>query len=105
MDAATLRACLRCRSHVPAFDLAFLIATLSEKGIALLRQEIASWLDHGRQSGRFRPETRSSQFSRCACMRFNPEASVQLANVAAGIVVGKVGTVPVEKHELLARCP
>jgi D-beta-D-heptose 7-phosphate kinase/D-beta-D-heptose 1-phosphate adenosyltransferase len=27
---------------------------------------------------------------------------VQLANVAAGIVVGKVGTVPVEKHELLA---
>jgi D-beta-D-heptose 7-phosphate kinase/D-beta-D-heptose 1-phosphate adenosyltransferase len=25
-----------------------------------------------------------------------------LANVAAGIVVGKVGTVPVEKHELLA---
>ena len=27
---------------------------------------------------------------------------MQLANVAAGIVVGKVGTVPVEKHELLA---
>jgi D-beta-D-heptose 7-phosphate kinase/D-beta-D-heptose 1-phosphate adenosyltransferase len=27
---------------------------------------------------------------------------VQLANVAAGIVVGKVGTVPVEKYELLA---
>ena len=28
--------------------------------------------------------------------------AVELANVAAGIVVGKVGTVPVEKHELLA---
>jgi D-beta-D-heptose 7-phosphate kinase/D-beta-D-heptose 1-phosphate adenosyltransferase len=27
---------------------------------------------------------------------------VELANIAAGIVVGKVGTVPVEKHELLA---
>jgi D-beta-D-heptose 7-phosphate kinase/D-beta-D-heptose 1-phosphate adenosyltransferase len=31
-----------------------------------------------------------------------PETAVQLANIAAGIVVGKVGTVPVEKHELLA---
>jgi D-beta-D-heptose 7-phosphate kinase/D-beta-D-heptose 1-phosphate adenosyltransferase len=31
-----------------------------------------------------------------------PETAVQLANMAAGIVVGKVGTVPVEKHELLA---
>ena len=30
------------------------------------------------------------------------EPAVQLANIAAGIVVGKVGTVPVEKHELLA---
>jgi D-beta-D-heptose 7-phosphate kinase/D-beta-D-heptose 1-phosphate adenosyltransferase len=31
-----------------------------------------------------------------------PETAVQLANIAGGIVVGKVGTVPVEKHELLA---
>jgi D-beta-D-heptose 7-phosphate kinase/D-beta-D-heptose 1-phosphate adenosyltransferase len=30
------------------------------------------------------------------------ETAVELANVAAGIVVGKAGTVPVEKHELLA---
>ena len=30
------------------------------------------------------------------------ETAVQLANIAAGIVVAKVGTVPVEKHELLA---
>ena len=34
--------------------------------------------------------------------RAEPENAVQLANLAAGIVVGKVGTVPVEKHELLA---
>jgi D-beta-D-heptose 7-phosphate kinase/D-beta-D-heptose 1-phosphate adenosyltransferase len=31
-----------------------------------------------------------------------PETAVGLANIAAGIVVGKVGTVPVEKYELLA---
>jgi D-beta-D-heptose 7-phosphate kinase/D-beta-D-heptose 1-phosphate adenosyltransferase len=32
----------------------------------------------------------------------NPEIAIQLANVAAGIVVAKVGTVPVERYELLA---
>ena len=31
-----------------------------------------------------------------------PESSIQLANLAAGVVVGQVGTVPVEKHQLLA---
>ena len=38
----------------------------------------------------------------CLASGLQPETAVQLANVAAGIVVGKVGTVPVEKHELLA---
>ena len=30
-----------------------------------------------------------------------PEDSVRLANTAAGVVVGKVGTVPIRKHELI----
>jgi len=38
----------------------------------------------------------------CLASGLKPETAVQLANLAAGIVVGKVGTVPVEKHELLA---
>jgi D-beta-D-heptose 7-phosphate kinase/D-beta-D-heptose 1-phosphate adenosyltransferase len=38
----------------------------------------------------------------CLASGLKPETAVELANVAAGIVVGKVGTVPVEKHELLA---
>jgi D-beta-D-heptose 7-phosphate kinase/D-beta-D-heptose 1-phosphate adenosyltransferase len=38
----------------------------------------------------------------CLASGLRPEVGIQLANVAAGIVVGKVGTVPVEKHELLA---
>ena len=38
----------------------------------------------------------------CLASGLEPETAVQLANVAAGIVVGKVGTVPVQKHELLA---
>ena len=38
----------------------------------------------------------------CLASGLKPETAVELANIAAGIVVGKVGTVPVEKHELLA---
>ena len=38
----------------------------------------------------------------CMASGLQPKTAVELANVAAGIVVGKVGTVPVEKHELLA---
>ena len=30
------------------------------------------------------------------------ETAVELANLAAGIVVGKVGTVPIAHHELIA---
>jgi D-beta-D-heptose 7-phosphate kinase/D-beta-D-heptose 1-phosphate adenosyltransferase len=38
----------------------------------------------------------------CLSSGLAPETAVELANLAAGIVVAKVGTVPVEKHELLA---
>jgi D-beta-D-heptose 7-phosphate kinase/D-beta-D-heptose 1-phosphate adenosyltransferase len=38
----------------------------------------------------------------CLASGLKPETAVALANIAAGIVVGKVGTVPVEKHELIA---
>ena len=38
----------------------------------------------------------------CMASGLKPETAVELANIAAGIVVGKVGTVPVEKYELLA---
>ena len=38
----------------------------------------------------------------CLASGLKPETAVELANIAAGIVVGKVGTVPVEKYELLA---
>ena len=38
----------------------------------------------------------------CLASSLLPETATELANLAAGIVVAKVGTVPVEKHELLA---
>jgi D-beta-D-heptose 7-phosphate kinase/D-beta-D-heptose 1-phosphate adenosyltransferase len=38
----------------------------------------------------------------CLASGLRPETAVELANIAAGTVVGKAGTVPVEKYELLA---
>jgi D-beta-D-heptose 7-phosphate kinase/D-beta-D-heptose 1-phosphate adenosyltransferase len=90
---------------VPAFDLEFLIATLSEKGIALIRPgnrliapAVARQVFDVCGAG----DTVIAVLALCLASGLKPETAVQLANIAAGIVVGKVGTAPVEKHELLA---
>ena len=90
---------------VTKLDIEFLTATLSEKGIALVRpgnRFVAP--AQARQvfdvSGA--GDTVIAVIALCLASGLKPETAVQLANVAAGIVVGKVGTVPVEKHELLA---
>ena len=90
---------------VTRFKLEFLTATLSEKGIVLIRPRnryLAPAV--GRQvfdvSGA--GDTVIAVLALCLASGLRPETSVQLANLAAGIVVGKVGTVPVERHELLA---
>lgn len=86
-------------------DLEFLTATLSEKGIALLRPgnrfmapAVARQVFDVSGAG----DTVIAVLALCLASRLSPETGVQLANVAAGVVVSKVGTVPVEKHELLA---
>ena len=93
------------QAMVPAFDLTFIVATLSEKGIALLRPGLR-FIDPAVARQVFdvsgAGDTVIAVLALCLASKLQPEAAVQLANVAAGIVVGKVGTVPVEKHELLA---
>jgi len=90
---------------VSSLGIDFLTATLSEKGIALVRsgnKMIAP--ARARQvfdvSGA--GDTVVAVMALCLASGVLPEDAVQLANLAAGIVVGKVGTVPAEKHELLA---
>jgi D-beta-D-heptose 7-phosphate kinase/D-beta-D-heptose 1-phosphate adenosyltransferase len=90
---------------VAAFDIEFLTATLSEKGIALIRPgsrfmapAVARQVFDVSGAG----DTVIAVLALCLASRLSPETAVELANVAAGIVVAKVGTVPVEKHELLA---
>jgi D-beta-D-heptose 7-phosphate kinase/D-beta-D-heptose 1-phosphate adenosyltransferase len=96
---------IAAEAMVTAFDLEFLTATLSEKGIALVRPgnrlvapAVARQVFDVSGAG----DTVIAVLALCLASGLGPETAVQLANIAAGIVVGKVGTVPVEKHELLA---
>ena len=105
IQAISTPSLLRPRRWSCDLDIEFLTATLSEKGIALVRpgnRFIAP--AQARQvfdvSGA--GDTVIAVLALCLASGLQPENAVQLANVAAGIVVGKVGTVPVEKHELLA---
>jgi D-beta-D-heptose 7-phosphate kinase/D-beta-D-heptose 1-phosphate adenosyltransferase len=90
---------------IPALDIEFLTATLSEKGIALVRPgscfmapALARQVFDVSGAG----DTVIAVLALCLASGLKPETAIELANVAAGIVVGKVGTVPVEKFELLA---
>jgi D-beta-D-heptose 7-phosphate kinase/D-beta-D-heptose 1-phosphate adenosyltransferase len=90
---------------VPELGIEFLIATLGEKGIALVRPGKSSLVPAvARQvfdvSGA--GDTVIAVLALCLASGLRAEAAVGVANIAAGIVVGKAGTVPVEKHELLA---
>ena len=86
-------------------NLEFLTATLGEKGIALVRPDnrimvpaLARKVFDVSGAG----DTVVAVMALCMASGLKPETSVELANIAAGIVVGKVGTVPVEKYEFLA---
>jgi D-beta-D-heptose 7-phosphate kinase/D-beta-D-heptose 1-phosphate adenosyltransferase len=90
---------------VTELDLEFLTATLGEKGIALVRPgnrfvapAVARQVFDVSGAG----DTVIAVMALCLASGLKAETAVELANVAAGIVVGKVGTVPVERHELLA---
>jgi D-beta-D-heptose 7-phosphate kinase/D-beta-D-heptose 1-phosphate adenosyltransferase len=90
---------------VERLGIEFLTATLSDKGIALVRggssllaPAVARQVFDVSGAG----DTVIAVLALCLASGLRPETAVELANIAAGIVVGKVGTVPVEKHELLA---
>jgi D-beta-D-heptose 7-phosphate kinase/D-beta-D-heptose 1-phosphate adenosyltransferase len=106
LDAHELDALLDAgQKMVATFDLQFLTATLSEKGIALLRpgcRSIAPAVARQVFDVSGAGDTVIAVLALCLASGIPAEAAVQLANLAAGIVVGKVGTVPVEKYEMLA---
>ena len=90
---------------VSQLDLQCLIATMSEKGIAVLREHsrfVAPAAARQVFDVSGAGDTVIATVALAAASRLEMETAAQLANVTAGIVVGKVGTVPVERDELLS---
>jgi D-beta-D-heptose 7-phosphate kinase/D-beta-D-heptose 1-phosphate adenosyltransferase len=106
LDARELKPLLeRAEALVAELGIEFLTATLGEKGIALVRRDsrfmapaVARQVFDVSGAG----DTVIAVLALCLASGLRPETAVELANIAAGIVVGKAGTVPVEKYELLA---
>ncbi len=89
---------------VTELDLEALTATMSEKGIALLRGDsrflapaVARQVFDVSGAG----DAVIATLALALAGKLPMEVAVQLANVAAGIAVSKVGTVPVNRDELL----
>ena len=89
---------------VAPLGLDFITATLSEKGIAVLRSDsrfmapaVARQVFDVSGAG----DTVIATLALALAGGLEIETAVQLANIAAGIVVGKVGTVPITRDELL----
>ena len=106
VDTRDLKSVLEAaEAIISALDVEFLVATLSDKGIALLRpgyRFIAPALARQVFDVSGAGDTVIAVLALSMASGLNPEIAIQLANVAAGIVVAKVGTVPVERYELLA---
>ncbi len=86
-------------------DLKFLAVTMSERGIRLL-SEGEEFHSPARAREVFdvsgAGDTVIATMAASLAAGLQVETAVELANLAAGIVVGKVGTVPIAHHELTA---
>ncbi len=90
--------------------LDFVTVTMSEKGISVLRPASASGSGIYHSPARAREvydvsgagDTVIATLAAGLAGGLQIETAVELANLAAGIVVGKVGTVPIARHELVA---
>jgi len=90
---------------VAEHDLQFLTVTMSEKGITLLRRD-SRYHSPARAREVFdvsgAGDTVIATLAASLAGGLKIESAVELANLAAGIVVGKVGTVPIARNELVA---
>lgn len=90
---------------VVRYGFEYLIVTMSEKGIRILRKDRVF---HSPARAREVFDVSGAGDTVIATIAagiaggLDPETAVQLANIAAAIVVGKVGTTPIYQSELLA---
>ena len=92
------------QSLVASLNLHHMLVTLSEKGITILRADSRHHVPAAARqvfdvSGA--GDTVVAVVAAAISAGIPIEAAVELANVAAGIVIGKVGTVPIQGNELL----
>ncbi len=88
---------------IARLDVEYLTVTLSEKGIAVLypeRRAVLPAVARNVYDVSGAGDTVIATLALGIAGRLPIEAAAQLANVAAGIVVSKVGTVPIQRHEL-----
>jgi D-beta-D-heptose 7-phosphate kinase / D-beta-D-heptose 1-phosphate adenosyltransferase len=94
---------------VPEHDFKFLTVTMSEKGISVLRPAAAGKTGIYHSPARAREvfdvsgagDTVIATLAASLAAGLQIETAVELANLAAGIVVSKVGTVPIARNELV----
>lgn len=101
-DAALLEAAARLKARL---ELEFLAVTRGEEGISLLENDTGTYIPAAAKqvfdvSGA--GDTVIATLTAGLMHGLSHREALELANIAAGIVVGKVGTVPIERAELLA---
>lgn len=85
-------------------DVEFLVVTLGEKGIAVVRRdsrEHAPAVVRRVYDVSGAGDTVIAVLALALACDLQMETAIRLANIAAGIVVSKVGTVPIQREELL----
>ena len=96
---------IAARSLMARHGFKFLTVTMSEKGITILGPE-GDYNSPARAREVFdvsgAGDTVIATLAASLAGGLRIQSAVELANLAAGIVVGKVGTVPIAQHELIA---
>ncbi len=95
------------RQLLAQLGLEYLTVTLSERGIRVLCREPGEDLHAPAQAREVYDvsgagDTVIAVLTACAAAGLDLESAIQLANVAAGIVVSRVGTAPIERDSLMA---
>jgi D-beta-D-heptose 7-phosphate kinase / D-beta-D-heptose 1-phosphate adenosyltransferase len=95
------------RALIGSLEIDYLTVTMSERGIRVLRSDADQDL-HAAAVAREvydvsgAGDTVIATLAAAAAAKLDLESAIQLANVAAGIVVSRVGTVPIDRANLLA---
>ncbi|MBD3422279.1 MAG: D-glycero-beta-D-manno-heptose-7-phosphate kinase [Chitinivibrionales bacterium] len=95
----------RARTLIKKYRIKNVLVTRSEKGMSLVGGRSASHI-HSKAKEVFdvsgAGDTVIATFSTALASGYSLDEAVNIANVAAGIVVGKIGTAPIEYAELIA---